>query len=129
MSGSTLHGQPWFQATLNRLAGLFSLEEDWDGYGARRIHECAVKRAVAVLDAVCPAGPEPWTVPTSEGGVQPEWAHDGVEIEIEVPPAGPAQILIVDSSGGESEMSASPDSIETWDNLRNRLAEMGRSTA
>lgn len=128
MSG-TLHGQPWFQATLNRLAGFLSLEEDWDGYGAQCIHESAVKRAVAVLDAVCPAGSEPWTVPTSEGGVQLEWAHNGVEVEIEVPPAGPAQILIVDSSGGESEMSAPLDSIETWDNLRNRLAEVGSSAA
>lgn len=125
----TLRGQPWFHAALNRLAGFLALEEDWDGYGAQRIHESAVKRAVAVLDAVCPAGPKPWTVPTSEGGVQLEWAYNGYEIESEIPPAGAAQILIVEPSGEESEMSASSDSIETWDQLRNRIAEMGSSTA
>lgn len=124
----TLYGQPWFHQTLNQLVGFFSLEEDWDGYGAQRIHESAVKRAVAVLDAVCPAGPEPWAVPTSDGGVQLEWAYNGVEIEIEILPAGPAQILIVEPSGEESEMAASSDSIETWGLLRKWMAEMGRST-
>ena len=121
----TLYGQPWFHPTLNQLAGFLSLEEDWDGYGAPRIHESAVKRAVAVLNAVCPAGPEPWTVPTSEGGVQLEWAYNGIEIEIEILPAGPAHILIVEPSGEESEMPAFSDSIETWEMLRDRIADMG----
>lgn len=123
-----LYGQPWFHPTLSQLMGLLALEEDWDGYGAQRIDERAVKRAVAVLNAVCPAGPEPWTVPTSDGGVQLEWACNGIEIEIEILPAGPAQILIVEPSGEESEMAASSDSIETWGLLRKWMAEMGRST-
>ena len=82
-----------------------------------------------MLNAVCPAGPEPWTVPTTDGGVQIEWAHNGFEIEIEILPTGPAQILIVEPSGEESEMPAFSDSIETWELLRGRIAEIGRSTA
>ena len=109
---------------MSQLEGFLSLGEDWDGYGAQPIHESAVKRAVAVLDALRPAGPEPWTVPTSEGGVQIEWAHEGFEVEIEIRPTGPAQILIVEPSGEESEMSAFSDSIEIWEMLRDRIAEM-----
>ena len=124
----TLHSQPWFRPTLSQLASFLSLGNDWDGYGAQPIHESAVKRAVAVLNAVCPAGPEPWTVPTTEGGVQIEWALGGFEIEIEILPGGPAQILIVEPSGKESEMPAFSHSIETWELLRERIAEMGRST-
>lgn len=123
-----LYGQPWFHPTLSQLESFLSLREDWDGYGAQPIHESAVKRAVAVLNAVCPAGPEPWTVPTSDGGVQIEWAHEGLEVEIEILPTGPAQILIVEPSGEESEMSAFSDSTEIWEMLRDRIAEMGRST-
>ena len=56
---ATLQNQPWFHPTLSQLAKFLSLGDDWDGYGAKATHESAVKRAVAVLNAVCPAGPEP----------------------------------------------------------------------
>ena len=102
LTESDLPGPSWFHPTLSQLAKFLSLGDDWDGYGAKATHESAVKRAVAVLNAVCPAGPEPWVVPTSDGGMQIEWASNGLEIEIEVLPAGPAQILIVEPSGQES---------------------------
>ena len=57
--------------------------------------------------------------------MQIEWAHEGFEVEIEIPPTGPAQILIVEPSGEESAMSAFTDSIEIWEMLRDRIAEMG----
>ena len=126
---ATLHNQPWFHPTLSQLAKFLSLGDDWDGYGAKATHEGAVKRAVAVLNTVCPAGPEPWVVPTSDGGVQIEWASNGLEIEIEVSPTGPAQILIVEPSGEESEMPAFSNSTEIWEQLHDRIAAMGRSTA
>ena len=126
---ATLHNQPWFHATLSQLAKFLSLGHDWDGYGAKATHESAVKRAVAVLNTVCPAGPEPWVVPTSDGGVQIEWASNGLEIEIEISPTGPAQILIVEPSGEESEMPAFSNSTEIWEQLHDRIAAMGRSTA
>ena len=126
----TLHSHPWFYPTLEPTRGVSlpwrRLEWLWS---AKATHESAVKRAVAVLDAVCPAGPEPWVVPTSDGGVQIEWASSGFEIEIEIFPSGPAQILIVEPSGEESEMPASADSTEIWSQLHDRIAAMGRSTA
>ena len=125
----TLRSQPWFHPTLSQLAKFLSLGEDWDGYGAKATHESAVKRAVAVLDAVCPEGPAPWVVPTSDGGVQIEWASCGLEIEIEVLPTGPVQILLVEPSGEESEMPAFSDSTAIWELLRDRIAEMGRGPA
>lgn len=120
----TLQSQPWFRPTLGQLAEYLRLGDNWDGYGARPIHDSAVKRAVAVLDAVCPAGPEPWIVPTPEGGLQIEWASDGLEIEIEILASGPAQVLIVEPSGEESEFPVFSDSTDTWDLLRDRIAEM-----
>ena len=125
---ASLRRQPWFHPTVGRLEGFLSLKEDWNGYGEQPIHESAVKRAVAVLDDVCPMGPEPWVVPTSDGGVQIEWAAGGFEIEVEVPPTGPAQILIVEPSGGEFEMLAHADSIDVWGRLRDRIAQMRCST-
>ena len=61
--------------------------------------------------------------------MQIEWASSGLEIEIEILPTGPAQILIVEPSGEESEMPAFSDSTEIWELLRDRIVEMGRSTA
>ena len=57
--------------------------------------------------------------------MQIEWAHEGLEAEIEILPTGSAQILIVEPSGEEFEMSAFSDSIEIWEMLRDRIAEMG----
>ena len=121
---ASLFNQPWFHPTLGRLLGFLSLREDWNGYGEQPIHESAVKRAVAVLNDVCPMGPEPWVVPTSDGRVQIEWASGGFEIEVEIPPTGPAQILIVEPSGEETEMSAHTSGSPAWGQLWAQIAQM-----
>ncbi len=65
-------------ATFERLA---RLEDDWDGYEARRPSWIAIGRAIKFLDLV---STPPIVVPLSGGGVQLEWnlPEDGV-LEIE----------------------------------------------
>ncbi len=123
-ASASLRRQPWFHPTVGRLEGFLSLREDWNGYGEQPIHESAVKRAVAVLNDVCDEGPAPCVVPMADGGVQIEWAAGGFEIEVEVPPAGPAQILIVEPSGEETEMSAHASGSPAWGRLRAQIAQM-----
>lgn len=125
---ATLWRQEWFRPLIDRLLGFLSLEANWNGYGERPIHESAVKRAIDVLDHVCPAGPRPSVVPTAEGGVQIEWVGGGFEIEVEIPPSGPADVLIVDPSGAEFETTATARSC-TWGFLREKLTEMQQASA
>ena len=119
-----LAGLRWFDQTFSQLTGFLSLGENWNGYGEHPIHGSAVKRAVAVLDAVCPDAPAPYVVPMSDGGVQIEWAAGGFEVEVEVPPTGPAQILIVEPSGREIEMSAPSSRSPAWGQLRDWLEQL-----
>lgn len=125
---ATLVKQQWFQPTLDRMLGFLSLGENWNGYGELPIHESAVKRAVDVLNEVCTTGPSPIVVPTSDGGIQIEWRTGGFEIEVEIPPSGPAEILIVDPSGHETETAATARS-GAWDLLRDQIALMQRGAA
>ena len=125
---ATLLRQPWFRPTLHRMLRFLSLEENWNGYGERPVHESAVKRAVAVLDETCPDGPGPSVVPTAEGGVQIEWATGGFVIEVEIPPSGPAEIFVIDPSGQETETTATVRSAE-WGLLRDQIARMREALA
>lgn len=125
---ANLAKQNWFRPTLDRLLGFLSLGEDWNGYGERPIHESALKRAVAVLDAVCTDGLSPEVFPTSLGGVQIEWSVGGYEIEIEVPPAGPASILLAEPNGVEREMVADASSVKVWSLLKDHAALMRNAT-
>lgn len=119
-----LKNQPWFRTIRDRLQEYLSFKENWNGYGESPIQEGAVKRAVAVLDAIIfKETPRPDVVPTSEGGIQIEWTYNGFEIEIEVLPTGPAQIFIVEPSGQEYEWSASPTS-QAWGKLQDCIAKM-----
>ena len=124
----SLAGQPWLRPILRRLLGFLDLGENWNGYGERPIHESALKRVVAVLDVVCPEGPVPDVVPTSDGGVQIEWSIGGHEIEIEVLPIGSAQIYLAEPSGSEREMAADASSTMVWGLLRNHVAQLRSAT-
>lgn len=123
-----LYYRPWFHELLSRIRRLLALRDNWNGYGERAIHEGALKRAVNVLNVIGTDGPCPDIVPTSEGGVQLEWAGADYEIEVEIPPVGLASVLVVDASGEESEYLAGARN-EVWEQLRTRIAAMGTATA
>ena len=61
---------------VEKLRGLLDLKKGWDSYNAREISLYAVERAQQFIEAL-------HIVPTVRGGVQLEWHHSGVEIEIE----------------------------------------------
>ena len=82
----TIEGTPpgWFQPTLDSLAKLLLLREDWDTYGAPPIDRAIVPAALQLaVDAFCDNTPAPAVVPTSSGGVQYEWHTRGIDFEIE----------------------------------------------
>jgi hypothetical protein len=115
---------PWFREVLSRFHRLLALGDNWNGYGEQAIHEDAVKRAVNVLDIVGVDGPRPDVVPTAAGGVQLEWEGAGFEIEVEIPPFGPASVFVLDSSGEEWEVRAGSRN-RIWEELRERITAMG----
>lgn len=123
-----LSERPWFHEVLARFRRLLVLGDNWNGYGERPVHESAVKRAVNVLDAVGAAGPRPDVVPTADGGIQIEWSGAGFEVEVEVPPVGPASVLVVDASGKETEMIAGARS-SAWRQLRAQVSAMAAASA
>ncbi len=117
--------QEWLRPAFERMLEFLSLEENWNGYGERPVQEDAVERAVNVLNKICPNGPSPVVVPTAEGGLQLEWSSGGLEIEVEIPPSGPALIFILEPSGQETETTATAQS-ETWKLLKQKLARYSR---
>ena len=123
-----LSRRPWFHQALRDFRRLLALDDNWNGYGERAVHEDAVKRAMNVLNVVGVDGPRPDIVPTSDGGVQVEWSVDGCEIEVEIPPGGPASVFIAEASGEESEFSADARNA-VWEQIRTRVSAMGTAKA
>lgn len=119
-----LYESPWFPEMLSRIRRLMALGDNWNGYGERAVHDGALKRAVGVLGVIGVDGPCPDIVPTSGGGVQLEWTSADCEIEVEIPPVGLASVYVAESSGEESEFSAGARN-RVWEQLRERIAEMG----
>ncbi len=115
--------QPWFGETLVQLLDLLLLDDNWNGYGESAIEISSIKRAVNVLDVVGKQGRQPGVVPTMNGGVQLEWIGNGFEIEIEVPPTGPAEVQIVDPANNEEEYSIGSRS-SRWGQLRETISNM-----
>ena len=125
-ASTNLRNQSWFLPMRNQLQRFLALEENWNGYGERPIHEEAIKRTIDVLNAiVSETTPKPDIVPTSKGGIQIEWVSKDYEVEVEVFPTEPAQIIIVEPSGQEHECQADSTS-EMWGTLRGILKKMGR---
>lgn len=121
-----LRNQLWFRHVKNQLQEFLMFERNWNGYGESPIHEGAVKRTIAVLNTVVSEmALQPDIVPTSEGGVQIEWASGGFEIEVEILPTGPAQVFIVEPSGREHECRAGSHN-EIWRTIRNIIERVSR---
>lgn len=72
----------WFSAAIARIAELFELGENWDGYQGRPIAvEHALNAVGFLLRVMSPDTPAPAIVPLSDGGVQLEWHQGGLDIE------------------------------------------------
>ena len=125
---NNLRNQSWFRPIRIQLQEFLAFEENWNGYGESPIYDEAIKRVIAVLNKiVSETTPKPDIVPTSRGGIQIEWVSNDFEIEVEILPTGPAQIIIVEPSGQEYECQADSTSV-MWETLRGILERMGRES-
>lgn len=116
----------WLRPALDRFSEILQLPENWNSYGARRIELTSVAYALGVLsETMLVATPAPSIVPTSPGGVQLEWHMRGIDLEVEVSPAGRVTAAwedAVDRSEWEDELGPS------FERLASALAELSRRT-
>ncbi len=116
---------PWFKEAVTQMRELLSLGENWNGYGEQPVHDSAFWRALGVLGDIGINGPRPDIVPTPDGGLQLEWMGAGFEIEVEIPPEGPAIIFISNPSGKETEHIARLRNGRIWRLLRYKITTIG----
>ena len=87
----------WVLATVERLCDLLWLNANWDSYGASPVDRFTVELALDLLFAIMQkTSPLPSVVPTSCGGVQLEWHTGGIDLEIEIEPAGSIDVFFCD---------------------------------
>jgi len=80
---------PWLYTVLGRVQHLMALRPNWDSYGSRPIEPNSVFYALEFLrTSMTQEGKAPQIVPTSKGGLQLEWHANGVDLEVDVDPAG-----------------------------------------
>jgi hypothetical protein len=79
-------GQPlpaWFDPLMQGFADLFTLQHNWDSYGAGPIDQRVIHDAMNLIDGLLePTSPAPRVVPLSSGGLQLEWHRQGIDLEI-----------------------------------------------
>ena len=116
--------QPWFGEVSSRLNRFLTYGEDWNGYGEKAISERAAIGTIIVLHRIGIGGPKPVVVPVHDGGIQIEWYHGGVEIEVEIPPYGPASIYIARPDGSRIEDVVQQMDNPIWDELHGAITEL-----
>ena len=79
----------WLEPVLQGFANLVTLNDNWDGEGARRIDPATINRALAAMEEVLPRDASaPSIVPLQNSGLQVEWHSNGKDLEIEFNPTG-----------------------------------------
>ena len=116
--------QPWFGEVSSRLCRFLSYGADWNGYGEKAISERAAIGTIVILHRIGIGGPKPVVVPVYDGGIQIEWYHSGVEIEVEIPPYGPASIYIARPDGSRVEDVVQQMDNPIWDELHEAITEL-----
>lgn len=85
---------PWFGGWWKEATELFGLPPNWNGYGERRVHGAAIKRAAIVIDSLQISGPPPHMSPTSDGSVQLEWHAGDSSIEVLIAQQGVPEAVV-----------------------------------
>ena len=98
-------GEPkptWLGPVLQGFANLVTLNDNWDGEGARRIDPTTINRALAAMEEVLPHDASaPSIVPLQNSGLQVEWHRNGKDVEIEFDPTGSVTFYYFDAESGE----------------------------
>jgi len=120
-STTPLAASPALDQSVRRIQALARLQENWDSYGALRIHASAVEgtlRLVAIADSY--GLPPPHIVPVADGGLQLEWVDDDRSAEVEVRPDGSVEFLL--QLGGQASfeglLDRADDARAILENLR-----------
>lgn len=93
-----------FWRVMDAVKRLAELPPSWDSYGAKPLSASSVRRIFGFLPALLVEDiPEPAVVPTNDGGLQFEWHHNGVDLEVKVPPVGPISHLFADTTAGTEQ--------------------------
>ncbi len=119
-----LYTQTWFGEVYSRLCRFLSYSEDWNGYGEKAISERSAIGTIIVLHRIGIGGPRPVVVPVYDGGIQIEWYHNEFEIEVEIPPYGPASVYIARPDGSKFEEVVQQMDNPIWDELHETITEL-----
>ncbi len=120
----------WLRDASGKIAELAELPENWDSYGSRPIQRKACQRAVSLLKYLSESEmPAPQIFPVPGGGIQFEWRNERRELELEFPPDGSIEYLIVDEEGEMREGVVAPDSFVEIDWLVNWFTSQPSSVA
>lgn len=79
---------------VEQLAELQSLQPNWDSYGAPRVSETAINRALRLLADLQWTGPLPSIAPTARGGIHFEWGGDDEGVEMNIRADGTVTVLV-----------------------------------
>jgi hypothetical protein len=86
----------WQTQALKGLFRLKKLPQNWDNEGSLPPSTQAIDSAFEILVSLPFEDlPSPFVSPTSNGGAQFEWTHNGRELEIEILPDGTLEFLTV----------------------------------
>jgi len=115
----------WLYRVLQGVQHVVALPTNWDSYGGARIQDAAVLTAMRLLSRTLGSlGVAPMVVPTSLGGIQLEWHQNGLDIEIDVTPAGGASAYVRDEAVEGPPWEIDHITPEAISNLRTVLARV-----
>jgi hypothetical protein len=92
----------WLDAVARKCASFVDLENNWDSYGGRPVHESVAQATSELLLRLARASsPAPTVVPTARGGIQLEWHTPSVELEIDIASPGRLSAIFENRETGE----------------------------
>lgn len=115
----------WLRAAIRRVEDLTALAPGWDGYGAKAIDAGVALQVVSfLLDHAYRTLPEPAIVPLADGGLQIEWHHNGVDLEIAFSD-DEAAVFLEDHQTGLTEERPVDEASAVFSNVMGRLTAGG----
>lgn len=94
----------WLESAVSQLNGVARLAENWDSYGAPRVHQRTIQHTLQLLLQIMEPGvAAPRILATSSGGVELGWHEQGKELEITVDAPFRGEIYFCDEEADEEE--------------------------
>ena len=92
----------WVPPVIERINEFGALAPNWDTYGGVPVSKANARHALDFLARVMgPDTPLPWIAPLGKGGLQLDWAGDGVELEIVIDGWDSSALIAVDDDEHE----------------------------